>query len=83
MLLRTNDIHHLVLSGIATSGVVLSTLREAADKDCTLTVLSDLSADLDDEVHRLLLEKRLSEASNGHHGGGVDRVGVIFLERSA
>ena len=30
VLLRTNDIRHLVLCGIATSGVVLSTLREAA-----------------------------------------------------
>lgn len=57
VLLRTNDIRHLVLCGIATSGVVLSTLREAADKDYTLTVLSDLCADLDDEVHRVLLEK--------------------------
>jgi nicotinamidase-related amidase len=57
VLLRANDIRHLVLSGIATSGVVLSTLREAADKDYTLTVLSDLCADQDSEVHRVLLEK--------------------------
>jgi len=57
VLLRANDIRHLVLCGIATSGVVLSTLREGADKDYTLTVLSDLCADLDPEVHRVLLEK--------------------------
>jgi nicotinamidase-related amidase len=57
LLLRANDIRHLVLCGIATSGVVLSTLREASDKDYTLTVLSDLCADLDPEVHRVLLEK--------------------------
>ncbi len=57
LLLRVNDIRHLVLCGIATSGVVLSTLREASDKDYTLTVLSDLCADLDPEVHRVLLEK--------------------------
>ena len=44
-----------MLCGIATSGVVLSTLREAADKDYRLTVLSDLCADPDPEVHRLLL----------------------------
>jgi nicotinamidase-related amidase len=48
---------HIVLTGIATSGVVLSTLREAADKDYRITVLSDLCADMDDEVHKVLLEK--------------------------
>jgi nicotinamidase-related amidase len=57
VLLRANDIRHLVLCGIATSGVVLSTLREAGDKDFALTVLSDLCADTDSEVHRVLLEK--------------------------
>ena len=57
VLLRANDIRHLVLCGIATSGVVLSTLREAADRDYTITVLSDLCADRDPEVHRVLLEK--------------------------
>lgn len=57
VVLRSDDVHHLVLCGIATSGVVLSTVREAADKDYRLTVLSDLCADFDPEVHRLLLEK--------------------------
>jgi len=57
VLLCANGIRHLVLCGIATSGVVLSTLREAADKDYQVTVLSDLCADMDSEVHRVLLEK--------------------------
>lgn len=57
ILLRAKDINHLMLSGIATSGVVLSTLREAADKDYHLTVLSDLCADSDSEVHEVLLNK--------------------------
>ncbi len=57
VVLRSGDIQHLVLCGISTSGVVLSTVREAADKDYRLTVLSDLCADPDPEVHRLLLEK--------------------------
>lgn len=47
----------LVLAGIATSGVVLSTLREAADKDYQIVVLSDACADMDEEVHRVLLTK--------------------------
>ncbi len=42
--------------GIATSGVVLSTLCEAADKDYALTVLSDACLDRDPEVHRVLVE---------------------------
>jgi nicotinamidase-related amidase len=57
VVLRSGDVQHLVLCGIATSGVVLSTVREAADKDYRLTVLSDLCADADPEVHRVLLEK--------------------------
>jgi nicotinamidase-related amidase len=57
VVLRAFDIKHLVLTGIATSGVVLSTLREAADKDYALTVLSDACADADEEVHRVLTAK--------------------------
>ena len=47
----------LVLTGIATSGVVLSTLRQAADLDFQLTVLDDACADADPEVHRVLTTK--------------------------
>ncbi len=47
----------LVLAGIATSGVVLSTIRTAADLDYGLTVLADACADADEEVHRVLTEK--------------------------
>ena len=57
IILRAKNIDHLVLTGISTSGVVLSTLREAVDKDYVLTVLSDLCADRDEEVHRVLTEK--------------------------
>jgi nicotinamidase-related amidase len=57
VILRSQQIDTLILSGIATSGVVLSTLREAADKDYTLTVLSDACLDADPEVHRVLTEK--------------------------
>ncbi len=57
VVLRAQGISHLVLCGIATSGVVLSTLREAADKDYQLTVLADCCADADEEVHHVLLSK--------------------------
>jgi nicotinamidase-related amidase len=57
VVLRAQNITHLVLCGIATSGVVLSTLREAADKDYQLTVLADCCVDSDEEVQRVLLSK--------------------------
>jgi nicotinamidase-related amidase len=57
VVLRAGRIQHLVLSVIATSGVVLSTVREAADKDYRITVLADCCADVDEEVHRVLTTK--------------------------
>ena len=57
VILRGHRIEHVVLAGIATSGVVLSTVREAADKDYRITVLSDGCADRDDEVNNVLLGK--------------------------
>lgn len=57
LVLRAGEIDSLVLTGIATSGVVLSTLRQAADLDFGLTVLSDGCLDADPETHRVLTEK--------------------------
>jgi nicotinamidase-related amidase len=57
VVLSSLQVHSLVLAGIATSGVVLSTLRQAADLDYDLTVLRDGCADADAEVHRVLLDK--------------------------
>lgn len=57
VVLRSGGIDSLVLTGIATSGVVLSTLRQAADLDYGLTVLADACLDADPEVHRVLTEK--------------------------
>ncbi|UVI35157.1 cysteine hydrolase family protein [Brevibacterium spongiae] len=57
VLLRGYGAQSLVLAGVATSGVVLSTLRQAADLDFELTVLTDACADRDPEVHRVLTEK--------------------------
>lgn len=57
VLLRGLGADHLVLGGVSTSGVVLSTVRQAADLDYRLTVLSDACGDADPEVHRLLTER--------------------------
>ena len=57
VVLRALGAGTLVLTGIATSGVVLSTLRQAADLDYGLIVLADACLDADPEVHRVLTGK--------------------------
>ncbi|MBU2664840.1 cysteine hydrolase [Actinoplanes bogorensis] len=57
VVLRARGVREMVLTGISTSGVVLSTLREAADRDFDLTVLADGCLDNDPEVHRVLVGK--------------------------
>lgn len=57
VVLRSMSVDALVLTGIATSGVVLSTTRQAADLDFRITILRDACADADDEVHRVLMDK--------------------------
>lgn len=54
--LRARGITSLVLLGIATSGVVLSTVRWAADMDYGLTVVADGCADFNADTHHVLLE---------------------------
>ena len=56
-ILRAGEIDTLILLGIATSGVVLSTVRHAADADYRMIVVKDCCLDRDDEVHRCLMEK--------------------------
>lgn len=55
--LDRRGIDTLVLSGVATSGVVLSTVRDAADHDYRIVVLADGCADRDQEVHDVLVGK--------------------------
>jgi nicotinamidase-related amidase len=57
MILRAREIDTLVLYGIATSGVVLSTLTEAADADYRLAVIGDCCADLDAALHDCLIQR--------------------------
>jgi nicotinamidase-related amidase len=64
VMLSARDIRHLILCGVSTSGVVLSTLRQAADKDFELIVLSDLCGDPDEEVHSFLLGKIFPRQAN-------------------
>ena len=57
MILRAKAIDTLLLFGIATSGVVLSTLVDAFDADYRVIVVGDCCADIDADVHKVLVEK--------------------------
>ena len=56
-ILRANDIDTLIILGYATSGVVLSTTRYAADLDYRLVVVEDCCADQDRTVHDFLTQR--------------------------
>lgn len=55
--LRERGVDTLILAGISTSGVVLSTVRDASDRDYRVLVLADATADPDAEVHAFLTER--------------------------
>jgi nicotinamidase-related amidase len=57
MILNAKGIENLVMLGISTSGIVLSTLRQAFDLDFKCVVIKDACMDRDEEVHRVLTEK--------------------------
>jgi nicotinamidase-related amidase len=57
LILRARGIENLVLFGITTGGIVLSTLRRAFDLDFRSIVIKDACFDPDTEVHRVLTEK--------------------------
>jgi nicotinamidase-related amidase len=54
--LRGRDIDTLILAGVSTSGVVLSTLRDAADRDYRIFVIADACADPNATVHEVLTQ---------------------------
>jgi nicotinamidase-related amidase len=60
-LLRADGIDTLVLAGVRTSGVVLSTVRHAGDLDYRLIVVRDCCADPDAEVHAVLLDSVIAK----------------------
>lgn len=55
--LRERNIHTLILAGVTTSGVVLSTVRDAHDRDYQVYVLEDAITDRDPDIHNFLIEK--------------------------
>ena len=71
--LRGLNVDTLVIAGVATSGAVLSTVRQAADLDFSITVLGDLCFDADQEVHRVLVEKVFPPADQRALDGAMDQ----------
>ncbi|RAL00029.1 cysteine hydrolase family protein [Aspergillus ibericus CBS 121593] len=57
LMLRSMSITEVVITGLITSGAVLSTVRSAADRDYKVTVLEDMCMDRDSELHSVLMEK--------------------------
>lgn len=57
VILRAFGRRHLVLLGVATSGVVLSTVRAAADLDYSMHVVVDCCADREADVHEFLVTR--------------------------
>ncbi|WP_393074638.1 cysteine hydrolase family protein [Streptomyces sp. LN704] len=76
--LSDRGIDTLVLTGISTSGVVLSTLIDAADRDYRVIVLTDGVADPDPETHRVLLDNVFPTRAHI-----LDTAGLRELLRSA
>jgi nicotinamidase-related amidase len=75
--LRGLNVNSLVLAGIATSGAVLSTVRQAADLDYSITVVGDLCFDSDSEVHRVLVDKVFPrQGSVLSTGKWIEEVGI-------
>ena len=59
--LRARGVDTLALVGVATSGVVLSTVRDAGDRDYRILVLRDVTADTDQDVQKVLINQVLPE----------------------
>jgi nicotinamidase-related amidase len=72
--LRERGIDTVILAGISTSGVVLSTVRDASDRDYRVIVLADATADPDPEVHEFLIR-----SSRWGEGGIARRCCVLAV----
>lgn len=64
VVLRANSIHTLIMLGFATSGVILSTTRHAADEEYRIVIVEDCCADFEREVHDFLIRKVLSRQAD-------------------
>lgn len=57
MILQLRNIRHIILSGIATGDVILSTCRSAADRDLNVTVVRECCFDGNESVQNVLMNE--------------------------
>jgi len=57
LIFNANDVNTVILLGYSTSGVVLSTLRHAADADYRILLVEDCCADKEPDVHDFLCQR--------------------------
>ena len=62
--LTAAGIDTIILLGYATSGVILSTTRYAADRDYRLYIVADCCADSEPEVHDFLIDRILNRQAD-------------------
>ena len=60
-LLRASGIDTLIVAGVTTAGVVLSTVRQAFDLDYEIMIVNDGCVDPDEQVHAVVIGKLLSQ----------------------
>mgnify|MGYP004725946601 FL=1 len=61
MILRAKEVRTLLLAGVTTSGVVLSTFRQAFDLDYDVVVIEDACADSDTDTQAFLMGKLIPQ----------------------
>lgn len=81
--LRNGGIDTLVLTGVHTSGVVLTTVREAHDLDYRVIVLSDACADPDSEIHQFLFTRIFPKQATVCSAAALEGALAPWLKRDA
>ena len=72
--LRSARVENLILAGQSTSGVVLSTVREAADLDFGLYILADSCGDADQELNAFLMDTLFPRQGEVITTGDLDKL---------
>lgn len=57
MILESLNIKHIILAGISTADVILSTSLSAADRDLCVTVVRECCFEGNDLVHNVLMDE--------------------------
>ena len=64
VLLSAMCVSSVIMFGVSTGGVILSTVRHGADRDLVMTVVEDCCYDRRADVHRVLLDHVLSHQAH-------------------